>query len=137
MLLYQIELRSLDESGDEPEHYIVGRYRSDPGLQLNEEVWINWQVGSHTFEISAEVRRYRKEVYVDGKHVALNMGEAEKAQFSALYPEGIRALLDGASLFLVRIFVEAKDRSVLLKIKNAIAQNDNLIEGQKRLPESS
>ncbi|MEL6489204.1 MAG: hypothetical protein AAFQ95_04500 [Cyanobacteria bacterium J06621_3] len=136
MLLCQVELRSLEDVENQPTYYIVGRYGFDPELQVGEDIWINWQVARQNLEIEATVTSRRKEIYVDGQGVALTMSEADKAKFSAIYPDGIQALMEGASLFLVRIFVEAKDRNVLFQIQAAIANSKNLLDGQKRLPDS-
>ncbi|MEM8806882.1 MAG: hypothetical protein AAGF01_12715 [Cyanobacteria bacterium P01_G01_bin.38] len=128
---------ALDDEGQEPNYYIVGRYGFDPGLQEHEEVWINWQVWDKNFEIKTQVIGRRKEVYVDGKSIVLGMSDGEKAKFSAVYPNGIDTLLEGASLFLLRIFVEAKDRAQLFKIQEAMAQNGRMLKSrERRLPKT-
>ena len=134
MLLCQIEMFALADLGQEPAYYIVGRYGFDPGLSEQEEVWVNWQVWDRNFEIKTKVIGRRKEVYVDGKNIVLSMSDSEKAKFSAIYPNGIEKLLDGASLFLLRIFVEAKDRTQLHEIQEAIAQGDRALKSQGQLP---
>ena len=136
MLLCQVELRSLEDIDNQPHYYIVGRYGFEPNLQIGEDMWVNWQVAGQNLEIAATVTHRRKEIYVDGKGVVLTMSDADKAKFSAIYPNGIKALLDGASLFLVRIFVEAKDKDMLYQIQAVIANSDNLLDGQKQLPDA-
>ncbi|NJM95933.1 MAG: hypothetical protein HC800_00790 [Phormidesmis sp. RL_2_1] len=71
----------------------MGQYGFEPDLKNQEDIWINWQVAGRTFEIQAKVTSRRKEVYVDGKNVVLNMSDREKTQFSAIYPNGLEALL--------------------------------------------
>lgn len=137
MLLCQIEMFSLADLGQEPAYYVVGRYGFDPGLNEQEEVWINWQVWDNSFKIKTEVVGRRKEVYVDGKSIVLSMSDSEKAKFSAIYPDGIKKLLDGASLFLLRIFVAAKDRAQLLEIQEAIAQGERALKSQGQLPKTT
>ncbi|MEM9215453.1 MAG: hypothetical protein AAGD25_14045 [Cyanobacteria bacterium P01_F01_bin.150] len=127
-------MRSLVDKPEEPTHYIVGRYGFDPGFVDREELWINWQVFDQTFEIKTHVISRRKEVYVDGQSIVMRMGESEKAQFLAIYPNGIEALLDGASLLLVRIFVEAEDPEQLLRIQAVINQNKKAISSKGILP---
>lgn len=134
MLLCQIEMRSLANTPQEPTHYIVGRYGFDPDVKEQEELWINWQIFDQNFEIKTHVVSRRKEVYVDGKSIVLRMGESEKSQFSAIYPQGIEALLDGASLFLIRIFVEAEDPAQLLQIQAVINQNKKALTTKGELP---
>ena len=137
MLLCQIEMFTLTDLGQEPTYYIVGRYGFDPGLNEHEEVWINWQVWDENFMIKTKVVGHRKEVYVDGKSIVLSMSDSEKAKFSAIYPNGIEKLLDGASLFLLRIFVEAKDREQLFEIQEAIAQGERALKSQGQLPKTT
>lgn len=136
MLLCQVELRSLEENRNQPTYYIVGRYGFDPDLQTEDDVWVNWQVANRNIEIEATVTGRRKEIYVDGRGVIARMNEAEKAQFLAIYPEGVEMLARGTSLFLLRILVEAKDKDALFQIQSAIAENKNLLDAQKQLPES-
>ena len=134
MLLCQIEMRSLADTPQESTHYIVGRYGFDPGFEDQEELWINWQVFDQTFEIKTHVVSRRKEVYVDGKSIVLRMGESEKTQFSAIYPNGIEALLDGASLLLLRIFVEAEDPEQLLQIQAVMNRNKKALTTKEEVP---
>lgn len=136
MLLCQVELRSLEDVENKPAYYIVGRYSFDPQLQVNEDTWINWQIAHQNFEIPATVTARRKEIYVNGKSVALSMNESEKEKFLAIYPDGMDVLMAGASLFLLRIFVEAKDKEALYQIRDAIAKGENQLEGQKQLPKA-
>lgn len=137
MLLCQIEMLAHDHMVPDPAYYIVGRYGFDPGLQDHEEVWVNWQVWDRNFEIRAKVVGRRKEVYVDGKSIAMGMNDSEKAKFAAIYPNGIETLLDGASLFLLRIFVEATDKSQLFEVQKALVQGKKLLQSQGQLPNES
>ena len=137
MLLCQVELRSLEDVENQPTYYIVGRYGFDPELKIGEDIWINWQVAGQNLEIAGTVTDHRKEIYVDGKGVVRTMSDEDRTKFSAIYPDGIKALENGANLFLSRIFVEAKDKNVLLQIQAAIANSDNLLDGQKRLPDGA
>lgn len=137
MLLCQIEMLAHDHMVPDPAYYIVGRYGFDPGLQDHEEVWVNWQVWDRNFEIRAKVVGRRKEVYVDGKSIAMGMNDSEKAKFAAIYPHGIETLLDGASLFLLRIFVEATDKSQLFEVQKALVQGKKLLQSQGQLPNES
>lgn len=137
MLLCQIELHTSNDLAPEPTYYIVGRYGFDPGVKEQENIWVNWQVWDKSFEIEARVIGRRKEVYVDGKSIVFGMSESEKAKFSSIYPNGIETLLEGASLFLIRIFVEAKDRTRLFEIQEAIAQRERALKSQGQLPETS
>ena len=136
MLLCQVELRSLEENNNQPTYYIVGRYGFDPDFQPSEDVWINWQVANRTIEIAATVTGRRKEIHVDGRTIIARMNETEKAQFLAIYPDGVETLARGTSLFLLRILVEAKDKDALFQIQAAIAENEKLLNAQKQLPES-
>ena len=134
MLLCQVEMRSLNPADQEPAYYVVGRYGFDPGLQEREEVWVNWQVFDQKFEIRTRVVSRRKEVYVDGKSIVLQMSDIDKTKFLAIHPNGIDALLEGASLFLLRIFVEAEDREQLLRIQEAIARGEKRLGSQGPFP---
>lgn len=137
MLLCQIEMCTPTEHSEHPpSRYIVGRYGFDPGLQDQEEVWINWQVLDQNFEIKTRVVSRRKEVHVDGKNIVLHMNETEKAKFMAIYPDGIEALMNGASLFLLRIFVEVEDQDQLLRIQEAIALGEKRLKSQGLLPKT-
>ncbi|MDJ0705340.1 MAG: hypothetical protein QNJ46_18820 [Leptolyngbyaceae cyanobacterium MO_188.B28] len=137
MLLCQIEMFTLSDLAQEPTYYIVGRFGFDPGLKEQEEVWVNWQVWDKVFNIKTRVIGRRKEVYVDGKSIVLSMSDNEKSKFSAIYPNGIDKLLDGASLFLLRILVEPKDRAELLEIEEAIAQGERTLKSQVELPKTT
>ena len=130
-------MRALDDASVKPSYYTVGSYDFDPELQIGEEVWIHWQIMDRTFEIPTKVTRRRKEVHVDGKQIVLSMSESEKAAFNAIYPNGLETLQEGASLFLLRIFLEAKDKDVMLKIQEAISRGSRSLPGQKQLPKSS
>lgn len=134
MLLCQIEMRSLENTERTPAYYIVGRYGFDPGLQAKEDVWINWQIAEHDFEIKTQVISRRKEVYVDGESIVRKMNDVEKAKFSAIYPNGVQSLREGASLFLIRIFVEATDKEALFKIQAAMSKGEKILSGVKQLP---
>ena len=136
MLLCQLEMQALDPVAQEPTYYIVGRYGFDPDLRDQEEVWINWQIWDKKFEIRSRVVGRRKETYVDGKSIALGMSENEKEKFLAIYPNGIETLLDGASLFLLRIFVEAIDREQLFEVQKALAQGERMLRPQGQLPKT-
>ncbi|MGD1898144.1 MAG: hypothetical protein ACFB16_14465 [Phormidesmis sp.] len=129
-------MRALGGVKDEPAYYIVGRYGFDLDLQVEEDVWINWQIANRTFEIPAKVTQRRKEVHMDGTSILLNMSDREKAQLAALYPNGLEALKEGASLFLLRIFVETTDEEALYKIQEEISKSKKILTGQKRLPDS-
>ena len=137
MLLCQIEMFTLSDLDQEPTYYIVGRFGFDPGLKEQEEIWVNWQVWDKVFNIKTRVIGRRKEVYVDGNSIVLNMSENEKSKFSAIYPDGIEKLLDGASLFLLRILVEPKDRAELLEIQEAIAKGERTLKSQVQLPKTT
>ena len=137
MLLCQIEMQALGNIAQEPTYYIVGRYGFDPGLQEQEEVWINWQVWDKKFEIKSKVVGRRKEIYVDEKRIVLDMNDTEREKFSAIYPDGIETLSNGASLLLIRIFVEATDKNQLFDIQKALAQGKKMLKSQGQLPEKS
>ena len=130
-------MQALNGIAQEPTYYIVGRYGFDPELHEQEEVWINWQVWDRKFEIKAKVVGRRKEIYVDGKGIALEMNESEKEKFSTIYPEGIETLLQGASLLLLRIFVEATDKNQLFEIQKALSQSKKMLKSQAQLPKTS
>ena len=136
MLLCQIEMQALDPVAQEPTYYIVGRYGFDLELQEQEEVWINWQIWEKKFEIRSRVVGRRKEIYVDGKSIALGMSESEKEKFLAIYPKGLETLSDGASLFLLRIFVEAVDKEQLFEVQKALAQGERRLKPQGQLPKT-
>ena len=137
MLLCQVEMQGLDNIAQEPTYYIVGRYGFDPGLQEQEEIWINWQVWNKKFEIKSKVVGRRKEIYVDGKSIVLEMNETEREKFLAIYPDGIETLSNGASLLLIRIFVEATDKNQLFEIQKALTQGKKMLKSQGQLPEVS
>ena len=135
MLLCQVEMRA--NVTQEPTYYIVGRYGFDPGLQEQEEIWINWQVWDKKFEIQSTVVGRRKEIYVDGKSIVLEMNDTEREKFLAIYPDGIETLSNGASLLLLRIFVEATDKNQLFEIQKALSQGKKMLKSQEQLPEMS
>ncbi|MEO1509030.1 MAG: hypothetical protein AAFU84_15440, partial [Cyanobacteria bacterium J06633_23] len=108
-----------------------------PGFQDQEEIWINWQVWDKKFEIKSRVVGRRKEIYVDGKSVVLEMDESEQEKLSAIYPNGIETLSNGASLFLLRIFVEATDKTQLFEIQKALSQGKKMLKAQGQLPAHS
>ena len=137
MLLCQVEMKALDNVAQEPTYYIVGRYGFDPDLQEQEEIWINWQVWDKKFEIKSKVVGRRKEIYVDGKSIVLEMNDTEREKFSAIYPDGIETLSNGASLLLLRIFVEAIDKNQLFEIQKALSQGKKMLKPQGQLPEMS
>lgn len=134
MLLCQIEMQTLETMGQEPTYYIVGRYGFDPELREQEEIWINWQVWDKKFEIQSRVVGRRKEIYVDGKSIALGMNELEREAFSIIYPNGLEQLAKGASLLLLRIFVEATNKNQLYEIQNALSQSKKMLKSQGQLP---
>lgn len=136
MLLCQLEMQALDPVAQEPTYYIVGRYGFEPDLKEQEEIWINWQIWDKKFEIKSRIVGRRKEVYVDGKSIALGMSEGEKEKFLAIYPNGIETLSNGASLFLLRIFVEAMDKEQLFEVQKALAQGERRLRPQGQLPKT-
>ena len=71
---------------------------------------------------------------MDGKSIALGMSDSENDKFLAIYPDGIETLSDGASLFLLRIFVEAIDKEQLFEVQKALAQGERRLRPQGQLP---
>lgn len=92
----QVELLSLLEEDGETIYFLVGQYSFDPGLNIDEEVWINCEVGGELYYLKTKVIERRKEIY----------------------PKGSHSRKKDESLFLLRIFVGAEDREKLLAIQD-------------------
>ena len=67
MLLCQIEMRALEDAERAPAYYIVGRYGFESDLQEGDDLWINWQIADHNFEVKTRVTSQKKRYMRMGK----------------------------------------------------------------------
>lgn len=107
MLQCTIELLDPTKQFDnEPRFWVVAKYNFDPGVQKEEEFWINWEVWDKFYELKVKVIELKKEVYPPSNKSRTISEETTKQ-----------------AVFKLRIIVEAEDRDMAIEIKEAVRSN--------------
>lgn len=99
-------LNPTKQSDDEPRFFGVAKFDFDPGLEKEEELWINCEVWDKFYKLKVKVIGRQKEVHAPSNKSRTISEETTK--------EGV---------FRLRIFVEAEDRDKAIEIKEAIRSN--------------
>jgi len=96
--MYQctVEMLSYLEPGDEPKYFGVASYDFDPGLQVGDEAWVQWEVWDQSYYFKVKVVSLKKEIVPKGSH--------PNREFRDM------------SLFNLRVFVEPEDRDMAIEI---------------------
>ncbi len=109
MFVCSIELLStLRHEDGEPKYFVVARFKFDPGLQPEDELWVNWEVWDKSYNLKTKVLNRKNEVFAPESKLKEKYGE--------------EAAKNG--LFMLRIFVEAEDRDAVLELCEAIDRNN-------------
>ncbi len=109
MFICTIELLStLNLAASEPTYWKVAEFKFDPGCQIEDELWINWEVWGKNYRLKTKVLQRQKEVISPNPNLRKQYGDdaADKG------------------LFRLRIFVEAEDRDAVLELSEAIKKNN-------------
>ena len=102
MFYWTIELLStLKQSNGDPIYYIVTKLRSDPGLEEEDELWVNCKFNCKKYHLKTKVVGKEKNAYFADKDLE-DLGFGEEAVKNGLLIE--------------RIIVEAEDRDTILEI---------------------
>lgn len=88
---------------DEPDYIRVGEYDFEPpGLQVGQELIICWKVWDKPYRLKCKVVGRQTENYSKGSHETYT----------------------DESFFLLRVFVEAEDRDIIVEIKERLKKNN-------------
>jgi hypothetical protein len=111
MFVCSIELLStLRQDDGEPTYFVVAKFNFDPGLQPEDELWVNWEVWDKPYNLKTKVLNRKKEVFAPDSKLKGKYGE--------------EAAKNG--LFMLRIFVEAEDRDAVVELCEAIERNNRM-----------
>jgi hypothetical protein len=111
MFVCSIELLStLRQEDGEPTYFVVAKFNFDPGLQPEDELWVNWEVWGKAYNLKTKVLNRKKEVFAPDSKLQREYGD--------------EAAKNG--LFMLRIFVEAEDRDAVLELCEAIERNTRM-----------